>query len=138
MNIARKAGLAASVLAVLALAAPAFAQSSLAVAEAAAFMGGWTLGLDTPQGSMEMTLNLTDEGGKVAAKLIAESGPVPGTTAITDISKDSDKLVLRYTLNFQGMEIPAEIALVPVGDKWKAAFNFAGGQFMVDGTAVKK
>ncbi len=112
MNIARKAGLAASVLAVLALAAPAFAQSSLAVAEAAAFMGGWTLGLDTPQGSMEMTLDLTDEGGKVGGQAGRPNpGPVPGTTAITDISKDADKLVLRYTLNFQGMEIPAEIAL---------------------------
>ena len=111
MNIARKAGLAASVLAVLALAAPAFAQSSLAVAEAAAFMGGWTLGLDTPQGSMAMTLELTDMAARSAAKLAAEAGPAPGTTPITDISKDADKLVLRYTLNFQGMAIPAEIAL---------------------------
>ena len=38
------------VLVVLVLPRVASAQASLAAADAAGFMGGWTLGLDTPQG----------------------------------------------------------------------------------------
>ena len=137
MTLMHKAA-AAAIVAVVAFTTPAFAQSQLAVADAAAFMGDWELGLDTPQGSMTMTLKLADASGKVGATLTAEAGPVPGTTNITDVAVDKDQLVLKYELNFQGMAIPAQITLVPVGDKWKANFDFASGQFVVDGTAVKK
>ena len=137
MKLMRSAA-AAAIVAVMAFTAPAFAHSKLAVGDASAFMGNWDLGLDTPQGSMTMTLAVTDMSGMVGASLTAADGPAPGTTAISDISKDTDKLVLKYELNFQGMPIPAEITLIPVGDKWKANFSFAGGQFVVDGTAVKK
>lgn len=137
MTFMRKAA-AAAIVAVVAFGSPAFAQSQLAATEATAFIGDWELGLDTPQGSMTMALKLSDSGGKVAATLTAETGPVPGTTNITDIARDTDKLVLKYELNFQGMAIPAVITLVPDGEKWKANFDFASGQFVVDGTAVKK
>ena len=46
--------------------------------------------------------------------------------------------MLNYTLDVQGMSVPTVITLVPVGDKWKASFDFADGQFQVDGTADKK
>ena len=36
------------------------------------------------------------------------------------------------------MQIPAKILLSPVGDKWKASFDFMDGQFTVEGTATKK
>ncbi len=49
-----------------------------------------------------------------------------------------NNLVLNYTLDVQGMSVPTVITLVPVGDKWKASFDFADGQFQVDGTADKK
>ena len=124
------------VLVVLVLPRVASAQA-LAVADAAAFMGGWTLGLDTPQGSMSMELTITDDAGKVAGSISAE--PImPGVTKITDITKDGSKLVLKYMFDFQGMSIPTVITLIPEGDKWKANFDFASGQFQVDGTAVKK
>jgi hypothetical protein len=112
------------------------AQSSLPSTDAAAFLGAWTLGLDTPQGPMTMTLTLKDEGGKLAGSITADMMPDP--QKITDISKNGDILVLAYTLDFQGQAIPAKIALVPDGEKWKAGFDFADGQFQVDGTAVKK
>jgi len=137
MTLTQKAA-AAAIVAVVALSSPAFAQSQLAAAEATAFIGDWELGLDTPQGSMTMALKVSDAAGKVAATLTADSGPVPGTTNIIDIARDTDKLVLKYELSFQGMAIPAMITLVPDGEKWKANFDFASGQFVVDGTAVKK
>jgi hypothetical protein len=36
------------------------------------------------------------------------------------------------------MSIPTVITLIREGDKWKANFDFASGQFQVDGTAVRK
>ena len=134
MTLARTAAM----MLVLASAVPAHARAGLPAAEAAAFIGAWTLGLDTPEGPMEMSLDLTDESGNVAASVTVPDGPIAGTTIIKDISRDADKLVLRYMINYQGMDIDAEIALVPVGEQCKAAFSFAGGQFMVDGTASKK
>jgi len=125
------------VVVVLMLPRLASAQSALAAADAAPFMGGWTLGLDTPQGSVSMDLTIKDEAGKVAGSISAEP-MMPGVTQITDITRDGAKLVLKYLLDFQGMSIPTVITLIPDGDKWKANFDFASGQFQVDGTAVKK
>lgn len=113
------------------------AQSSLSAADAAAFLGVWALGLETPQGALTMNLTLKDDGGKVAGSISAE--PImPEPQAITDIAKDGGNLVLRYTLDVQGQSIPAKISLVPDGEKWKVTFDFADGQFVMDGTATKK
>ena len=122
---------------VVLLAGRGAAQSALAVADAAAFLGAWELGLDTPQGAMTMELTIKDNGGKVVGSISAP--PVmPNSQEITDISKDGTKLLLKYVLEVQGMQIPAVIALIPDGEKWKANFDFAGGQFVIDGTATKK
>jgi hypothetical protein len=127
--------LAASVM--FLVAGRASAQASLASADATAFLGGWELGLDTPQGAMTMELTVKDSGGKVQASISAP--PVmPQSQEITDISNDKGTLILKYVLEVQGMQIPAVISIIPDGDKWKANFDFAGGQFNVDGTATKK
>ena len=123
--------------ALLALPALSNAQSSLVVAEATAFMGGWELGLDTPQGPMTMTLDLKDVDGKVAGEISAPP-LLPDVQKITDISKDATSMVLKYILEVQGMQIPAKITLSPAGDKWAVNFDFADGQFTVAGTATKK
>ena len=122
--------------AVLLLQFAAAAQSSLAVADAAAFMGVWELGLDTPQGHMVMNLTLKDDAGKVAA--VIEAPPMLPEQKIPDVSKEGTGLMLKYMLEAQGMQIPAKILLSPVGDKWKASFDFMDGQFTVEGTATKK
>lgn len=126
-----------TVITLLALAHTAAAQSALATADATAFLGAWALGLDTPQGAMTMSLDVKDQGGKVAATISAE--PImPTPQPITDITKRGDTLVLGYTLDVQGQSIPATIVLAKDGDKWKATFDFMQGQFTVDGTATKK
>jgi len=137
MSIYSRRMLMVVALVVLALSRGASAQAGLAVADAAAFMGGWTLGLDTPQGALSMDLTIKDEAGKVTGSISAEP-MVPGVSKITDITKDGGNLVLKYVLEVQGMSVPTKITLVPVGDKWKASFDFADGQFNVDGTADKK
>jgi hypothetical protein len=125
-----------AVMVVLSLPSGAFAQG-LAAADAAPFLGGWTLGLDTPQGALSMDLTIKDEGGKVAGAISAEP-MVPGVAKIEDISKSGANLVLKYVFEVQGMSIPTVITLSPDGDKWKANFDFADGQFQTQGTAAKK
>ena len=112
------------------------AQSSVSAAEAAAFLGAWTLGIDTPQGAVALDLTLKDEGGKVVGALSAPILPAP--QAITDISREGNNLILKYTMEAQGQTIPAKISLVPDGEKWKASFDLADGQMKLDGTATKK
>ena len=124
-------------LAVMALPSRSIAQTSLAASEAAAFLGGWTLSLDTPQGAMSMDLTVKDDAGKVAAAISAPP-LMPDELAITDLAKEGEGLALKFLLDIQGMQIPAKILLTPDGDKWKANFDFADGQFAIDGTATKK
>ena len=105
--------------------------------DGAAFIGNWTLGLDTPQGAMTMDLAVKDDAGNLAASLMAEmlmTAPQP----VSDLSLSGKNLVLQYAFDYQGQSIPAAITIMPDGDKWKASFDFAGGQFVVDGTATKK
>ena len=70
-------------LAVIALPRVSAAQSSLAAADAAGFLGVWAIALETPQGAMTFNLTLKDEGGKVDGSLSAEIMPEP--RKITDI-----------------------------------------------------
>ena len=113
------------------------AQSALASADAMAFLGGWTLTVDSPQGPFDQTLELKDTGGKVAGQLTSAISPDP--TPITDIAKDGDDLVLKFSGDFQGNAFTAKITLTPDGtDKAKVTFDIMDGQFVMNGTGVKK
>ncbi len=106
-------------------------------AAAAPFVGNWTLGLDTPQGAMSMDLTVKNDGGKLAGSIMAAMimvAPQP----VSEIAVNGKNLVLQYAFDYQGQAVPAAITIMPDGDKWKASFDFAGGQFVVDGTADKK
>lgn len=127
--------LAVPLAALIVLAPRAHAQAPAAAVSLASFVGEWTLGLDTPQGSASMNLSLKDESGKIAGEL---SSDVMAAAEITDITVDGQSLVLKYAFDYEGQAIPARITLRPVADKWTATFDFADGQFVVDGTAVKK
>jgi|KBSSwiStaDraftv2_1062776.scaffolds.fasta_scaffold06558_7 hypothetical protein len=125
--------------AVAVLGVPGFsaAQSALATSEAAAFLGTWTLTVESPQGPFDQTLELKDAGGKVSGQLT--SALAPGPTEITDIAKSGDDLVLKFNGDFQGNAFTAKITLTPQGtDKAKVSFDVMDGQFVMDGTGVKK
>ena len=113
------------------------AAAQLAPADAGAFMGSWTLTLDSPQGSFEQTMVLKDEGGKAVAELSSQMQP--DVQKVTDVSKKGDDLVLKFAGNFQGNPFDAEITLTPDGtDKCKVTFDVNGGQFTMSGTGTKK
>ena len=113
------------------------AEAQLAPADAGAFMGSWTLTLDSPQGALEQSLVLKEEGGKVIGEMT--SAMQPETQKVTDVSKNGNDLVLKFAGNFQGNPFDATITLVPDGsDKCKVTFDVNAGMFTMSGAGVKK
>ena len=111
--------------------------AQLTPADAGAFMGTWTLSLESPQGAFEQTMVLKDEGGKAVAEISSQMAP--DVQKVTDVSKKGNDLVLKFAGNFQGNPFDAEITLVPDGtDKCKVTFDVNGGQFTMNGTGTKK
>ena len=131
--MARFLGTVASVI----ILASALSAAQLAPADAGAFMGSWTLALDSPQGSFEQSLVLKDEAGKVVGEMSSQMQP--DVQKVTDISKTGADLVMKFAGNFQGNPFDAAITLVPDGDnKCKVTFDINGGQFTMNGTGTKK
>ena len=121
----------------IALSSAVATAQALTVADAGAFMGTWTLTLDSPQGPFEQNVLFKDEGGKVVAELSSQIQPE--TQKVTDITKVKDDLVLKFAGNFQGNPFDAAITMTPDGtDKAKVSFDVNGGQFTMTGTGVKK
>lgn len=111
------------------------AQAPATAADAARFVGDWTITLDTPNGAMPMDLKVKSEEGKV----LGEAGSAEmGVTPITDISKSGESLVLKYAIDFQGTPVPIKITLTPAGEKMSFYFDAADGQFVLEGAAAKK
>ena len=110
---------------------------ALAPGDAGAFMGSWTLALDTPQGNFEQSMLLKDEGGKVVAELSNQMAPE--VQKVTDVSKNGEDLILKFAGNFQGNPFDAVITLTPDGtDKCKVTFDVNSGMFTMSGTGTKK
>ena len=127
-------GIAAFVV-VLAAAAPARAQ--LTPADAAAFMGVWTMVVDSPQGPFEQEVTLKEEEGKVVAVIVSQIQPEG--QKITDIAVDGKDLVLKFAGNYQGNAFDAKITVTPTeADKASVNFDINSGQFAMSGTASKK
>lgn len=114
--------------------APATAQSDLDASEASAFMGAWTIAIDSDYGPFEMGLEVIEHEGKVAALMASAE---MGTVNITDISKSGEALVLSYEADAQGQVFPVMLQLEPAGEELSVDFNAADGQFMATGTATK-
>ena len=110
---------------------------ALSPADAGAFMGSWTLALDTPQGNFEQSMVLKDDGGKVIAEISNQMAPE--VQKVTDVSKKGDDLILKFAGNFQGNPFDAVITLTPDGtDKCKVTFDVNSGMFTMSGTGTKK
>lgn len=103
-------------------------------AEAAPFMGDWTINGESQMGPVVISLSIKTTDAKLQGELSSEQMP---KTVITDIVKNGPSLLLRYSFDYQGQAIPAEITLTPNGDKIGALIDFAGGAFVVTGTAMK-
>lgn len=112
------------------------ARAQITAAEAGNFMGQWELNIDGPQGAFALTLKLADKEGRVEGELASDFAP-PQT--VTDVSKSDADLVLKYIGSFQGQSFDAKITLTPDGEKnVKVVFDVLSGQFIMNGTGVRK
>jgi hypothetical protein len=111
------------------------AQSELDVAEAQAFLGNWSLDVQTDMGPFSFDLDIADQGGKVAASM--GSPDLGGMQEITDITRSDDDLVLRYQMDAQGQMVPVAVTLTPTDEGLDASLDFADGMFMASGKGTK-
>src|SRR5438105_13359772 len=90
--------------------APAQATAQVTAADAAPFIGDWTLALQGPNGPATFDLTVKVEKDKVVAEIKNEQMPLQ---AITDLTKGDKSLVLRYSFDYQGNPVPAVVSLTP-------------------------
>jgi hypothetical protein len=114
------------------------AQSAAQVtaAEAAPFIGDWTLDLQGPNGPGAFNLTVKVEKEKVVAEI---TGETTVTQPITDIAKADKSLVLSYSFNYEGNPVDAVVRLTPGAEgKMNAQISFASGAYIMSGNATKK
>lgn len=116
--------------------AGAQATSQVSPADAAPFLGEWTLALQGPNGPGTFTVTVSDEKGTVTAEIATEA---LGKQPITSISLADKKLLLGYSFTYEGNPVEAVVSLSPETDgKTAAQIDFAGGAYVMTGTATKK
>jgi hypothetical protein len=104
-------------------------------ADAAGFVGDWSLALQGQNGPANFSLTVKVDKEKVVADLSSEMQP---NQTITDISKSDKSLVLNYSFDYQGTPVPVTVTLTPEAEKITAVFDFAGGAYVMNGTGTKK
>ena len=105
-------------------------------ADAAPFVGDWTLTMQGPNGPGAFDLSVKVEKEKVLAEISSEMLPKQPITSITMAAKT---LVLGYSFQWEGNPVEAVVSLTPAADdKTTAQIDFAGGAYVMTGTAAKK
>ena len=105
-------------------------------ADAAPFVGDWTLTLQGPNGPGTFDVSVKVEKEKVLAEISSEMLPKQPITSITMAAKT---LVLGYSFQWEGNPVEAVVSLTPAADdKTTAQIDFAGGAYVMTGTATKK
>ncbi|MCC7044545.1 MAG: hypothetical protein IT183_11825 [Acidobacteria bacterium] len=112
----------------------ATAPAAVTPADAKPFLGDWTIAGESQMGPFVVNLSIKDDAGKVAATISSEIQP---PTAVADITKGSNGLVLRYSFDFDGNSIPAVLTVAMKADKLDALFSFADGAFEMGGVGTK-
>jgi len=108
----------------------------ISAADAAPFLGEWTLALQGANGPATFTVWVTAEKDVVAAEIASDALP---KQAIASISLVNKSLVLAYSFNWQGNPVSAVASITPDKDgKTAAQMDFAGGAYVMTGTATRK
>jgi hypothetical protein len=114
----------------------AAAAPAIAAADLAPFLGEWTMTLSGPNGPGTFMLSVRTEKDKPAADVSSDQMP---KQAISDFSIAEKSLVLGYSFTWEGNAVNAVITLTPAPDGvTKAQIDFAGGAYVMTGTATKK
>ena len=115
---------------------PAQSAAQVTAADAAPFIGEWTLDLQGPNGPGAFDLTVKVEKEKVIGEI---TGGTTATQPIADVTKADQSLVLSYSFNYDGNPVDAVVRLTPAPEgKMTAQIAFAGGAYVMSGTASKK
>ena len=110
--------------------------ATITPAEAAPFLGDWTLTMQGPNGPGTFNLTLKVENDKVVGEVGNEMMP---TQVVSNVAIASKSLRVSYTFPWEGNSIDALITLTPAEEgKTNAQADFAGGAYTMTGTAAKK
>jgi hypothetical protein len=104
-------------------------------AEAAPFLGDWTLTLQGPDRAAAFDLTVKLEGEKVVGEISAAEVPKQFVPEAWMVEKT---LRMRYSFDYQGSPVDGVISLTPAADKVGAQIDFANGAYLMNGTAAKK
>jgi len=110
------------------------AAASVSAADAKPFLGDWNVVGESPMGPFTTSLSVKVEAAKVVANVSSAMQPL---TAITEIAKSGESLMLAYSFTYEGNAIPALLTLTPKADKLDATFDFAGGAFVMTGIGTR-
>jgi hypothetical protein len=115
----------------------AFTQASqVTPQQAAPFIGDWTLALQGPNGPGTFNVSLKVEKEKVVGEVSSDQLP---KLPVTSLSLADKSLVLGYSFTWEGNPVEAVITLTPGTEgKTAAQIDFAGGAYVMTGTATKK
>ena len=113
------------------------AQSApVTAAEAAPFLGEWTLNMQGPNEPAVFDLTVKVAEAKVVGEIMSVAMPL---TTITDVGRTDKSLLLRFSFDYQGNAVPAVVTLTPAAEsKLTAQIDFAGGAYLMTGTGEKK
>jgi hypothetical protein len=105
-------------------------------ADAAPFIGDWTLTLEGQNGPAAFDLAVKVEKDKVVGEITHPGAPA---RPITDVSKADRSLVMSYSFDYEGNAVDAVVRMTPADEgKTNAEISFAGGAYVMSGTAAKK
>ena len=105
-------------------------------ADAAPFVGDWALTMDGQNGPAVFAVKVKVDGDKVSGEISSDQMAL---TPIRDIRKNDKSLVLGFSFDYNGSPVDAVVTLTPgADDKTAATIDFAGGAYVMNGTAAKK
>lgn len=103
--------------------------------DAKPFLGDWSVAGESQMGPFLVNVSVKVAEGKVVAEISSDIQPL---TPVNDVTKNGTNLVLRYSFQYEGNDIPAVLTLTPKADKLDAVFSFADGAFEMGGVGTKK
>jgi hypothetical protein len=116
--------------------APAKNAESVTPADVVPFLGEWSLALQGPNGPGTFDLSIRIDKEKPAADITSEQLPKQPITGFSMVQKS---LAMNYSFTWEGNPVDAVVTLTPADDKSvKAQIDFAGGAYIMTGTATKK
>ena len=132
----RQAFLSAALMVMVMSGAAGAQQSEVTPADAAPYLGEWTLALEGANGPGTFNVTLKVENDKVTGQISSDRME---TQTFTTVTKAAKGLSLAFAFPYEGMTVDAIVSLLPPTDgKADASIDFAGGAYTMSGTAAKK